>query len=418
MRVVIDARMPDGQPGGVQQWVIGLAAALSKLESNDDEYLFLVDAGHEGWLRPYLSGSSRLLYPALRRRVARRARLTLRPIWRWAASVFPVLRRLRGQVFAVALRKPVPHSDGTIEAVLADVVHFPWQGAFLTDVPSLYQPWDLQHLHLPEFFTPEQREWREVRYRAFCDQAALIITASDWVKRDLVSQYGIDPGRIAVVNVPPATAAYAEPSLLEERDILVDLGLPERFVYFPAQTWPHKNHVRLFEALRELRDDNMVVPLVCSGQHNESFPQVQRAATALGIDADVRFLGYVDPVVVQVLYKRATALIFPTLYEGWGLPILEAFSNGLPVACSNVTSLPELVDGAALIFDPYDAHDIAAATRRLWTDQVLALELAERGRAVASRYDWRRTALVMRAYYRREGGQALSGEDLALLASA
>jgi glycosyltransferase involved in cell wall biosynthesis len=330
----------------------------------------------------------------------------------------PGLRRTpRG---APAARPPdaIPRSDGTVEGSDPDVVHFPFQAAFLTSVPSLYQPWDLQHLHLPEFFTSAQIERRELTYRAFCAQAKLVIAASGWVKRDLIEQYGVEPERIAVVGVPPPTRAYREPNPEESRDVRERHHLPDRFVFYPAQTWAHKNHARLFEALRLLRDAGLTVPLVCTGQLNASYPGLQALAAELGIDADVRFLGFVDPVVVKVLYESARALVFPSLYEGWGLPIVEAFSADLPVACSNVTSLPELVDDAALVFDPYDPADIAAAIRRLWTDDVLAAELARRGHAIADRYDWQRTAMIMRSHYRHVAGLEPSPEDLVLRAAA
>jgi glycosyltransferase involved in cell wall biosynthesis len=310
---------------------------------------------------------------------------------------------------------PLASSDGTIERAGLDVMHFTMQNGFLTGVPSIYQPWDLQHLHLPEFFTAAQREWRERTYRAYCDQAALVVVASNWVKRDVAAQYGVAPERIAVVNVPPPTAAYSEPTPKEVRTIARRLRLPGGFVYYPAQTWPHKNHVRLLEALGLLRDQGIVVPLVCSGLPNEGLGQVAATADRLGLADDVQFLGFLEPKAVQVLYRTARALVFPSLYEGWGLPIVEAFQAGLPVACSNVTSLPELVDDAALVFDPYDPGAMAASIRSVWTDDALAAELAERGREVIRRFDWHRTALTMRAHYRKVAGQGLKPEDLTLL---
>jgi glycosyltransferase involved in cell wall biosynthesis len=411
LRIVIDARIPDGLHGGVQQWVIGLASALSMLEPADEQYLFLVERGHDQWLRPYLGGRCGLLRP--RRPLVRRA---LGALWRPLAARWPALRRLRRGRTA-----PPPaallRSDGTVERAGAHVVHFPMQTAFLTNVPSLYQPWDLQHLHLPEFFSEAQHASRELTYRAFCAQAAVVIAASNWVKRDLVEQYAIRPERVTVVNVPPVTAAYRAPTPEEIDHVARRLQLPDRFIFYPAQTWPHKNHGRLFEALAELRAEGLRVPLVCSGHLNEQYADVRLAADRLGLGADVRFLGFRDPLEVQVLYRRARALVFPSLYEGWGLPIAEAFLAGLPVACSNVTSLPDLVDDAALLFDPLDPAAIAAAIRRLWTDDQLAAELAGRGRSLIGRYDWHRTALAVRALYRKVGGRALAPDELELLAA-
>lgn len=408
LRIVINARLRDGVYGGVQQWVIGLAAGLSDLDGDGEEYLFLVDRGHEGWLEPFLGDRSRILVrtqPPLVRRIARRARRRVRALRR---------RPVSGAGTPIAL----PRSDGTIEAVRADLMHFPFQRAFLTSVPSIYQPWDLQHLHLPEFFTAHQWEARETAYRAFCTQAALVVAPSSWVKQDLIDQYGLPPDRIAVVNVPPATIAYAPPTPTDSDAIARRLELPERFVYYPAQAWPHKNHIRLLEALGHLRAEGLTVPLVCTGHRTGRHDELMRMADELGIAQDVRFLGFVGQADIQVLYRRARALVFPSLYEGWGLPIVEAFSNGLPVACSDVTSLPDLVGDAALVFDPHDPVAIATAIRRLWTEDDLAATLARRGREAAARYDWRQTALIMRAHYRRVAGVTLGPDDAQLAGQA
>lgn len=418
LRVGIDARFPDGQSGGVQQWVIGLADALAQLDAGSEEYWFLVDPGHEQWLKPYLAGPCRLLPKRRRpllRRAAGRARTWGRRLRARVADTWPNAVSMPRAMANPDARAPLPRSDGTVECAGLDVMHFTMQDGFLTSVPSIYQPWDLQHLHLPEFFTAEQHAWRERAYRAYCDQAALVVVASSWVKNDLAAQYGVAPDRIAVINVPPPTAAYSEPTPEETRAIARRLHLPERFVYYPAQTWPHKNHVRLLEALGLLRDEGVVVPLVCSGLTIDWFAKIEATADRLGLADNVHFLGFLEPAAVQVLYGTARALVFPSLYEGWGLPIVEAFQAGLPVVCSNVTSLPELVGDAALVFDPYDPGAIAASIRTVWTDDALAAKLARRGREVVRRFDWHRTALIVRAHYRKVAGHDLKPEDLALL---
>ena len=162
----------------------------------------------------------------------------------------------------------------------------------------------------------------------------------------------------------------------------------------------------------------MIVPLVCTGHENAGYATVLRRAEELGVQAQITFLGFVDTTEIQVVYRRASALVFPSLYEGWGLPILEAFASGLAVACSNVTSLPELVGDAAIVFDPLDPEAIASAVERLWNDPELRAELVERGRARIRDFDWTRTALIMRAHYRRTAGLHLEKADLDLIAAA
>jgi glycosyltransferase involved in cell wall biosynthesis len=414
LRVVLDARVWDGASGGVQQWVLGLAAAFSSLEPSDDEYIFLVDPGREEWLTPYVWGACRILTTAARHQ----RRSPLSSVRAQLAERLPAIRRGWRRLKAARDRPfALPISDGTVERLGADVIHFTFQEAFITAVPSIFQPWDLQHLHLPEFFTAKERARRELSYRAFCSQAATVVTATKWVKRDLIAQYGIVSERIAVVNVPPVTTAYPEPTAEMVASISRRLRVPDRFVFLPAQTWPHKNHARLFQALGRLRADGMRVPLVCSGQRNEYHPAVLRAAREAEILDDVLFLGFVTPADVEALYRSARALVFPSLYEGWGMPIVEAFRAGLPVACSNTTSLPELVGDAAVVFDPYDDEAIAMAIRRLWTDDALAARLAELGRRRVEHFSWHRTALTLRAHYRNVAGRSMDEQDRQLISA-
>ena len=414
LRVVLDARVPDGLYGGVQQWVLGLASAFSALEPNGDEYLFLVDEGREHWLTPYVSGPARILRTRAKRQRAAlgrsglRARLAeipgARPAWRAATAV-------------VGRTPAISSSDGTVEEVRADVVHFTFQDGFLTDLPTLYQPWDLQHLHMPGFFTRQELARREHTYRTFCERATVVITATNWVKQDVAAQYGIPRSRIAVVNVPPVTSAYSELTLDEIEAVRRRLALPSEFAFYPAQTWPHKNHPRLVRALATLRSEGIRVPLVCSGLRNEHHRRVLRLVRNAGLEDAVHFVGFVAPNDVQALYRSARLLVFPSLYEGWGLPIVEAFRAGLPVACSNVTSLPELVGDAALVFEPSNEDDIADAIRRLWTDGPLAADLRERGLRRVQRFSWRETALTLRAHYRNVAGWPMDPDDQRLLAA-
>ncbi len=411
LRVVLDARVWDRASGGVQQWVLGLAAAFSALEPNGDEYLFLVDPGHEAWLRPFVSDPCRIVLTQ-----APPYRASVAAVRSWIGKRLPALRavwrRNRGTRFPSTA---IPISDGTVERLGADIVHFTFQDGFITSVPSLYQPWDLQHLHLPEFFSATDHARREVIYRAFCAQAATVVTASKWVKRDLVAQYGIAADRIAVVNVPPVTSAYSEPTLETVASMRGRRQIPDPFLFYPAQPWPHKNHARLFQALGRLRASGLRIRLVCSGERNEHYPAVLRAAEEAGIRDDVDFLGFVSPTEVAALYGSAHALVFPSLFEGWGMPILEAFRAGLPVACSNATSLPDLVGDAALVFDPHDEKAIAGAIRRLWTDDALATRLADLGRQRVERFSWERTALILRAHYRQIANAPLDDDDRELL---
>ena len=298
-----------------------------------------------------------------------------------------------------------------------EVVHFTFQEAFLTDIPSIYQPWDLQHLHLPEFFTADQRRWREVAYPLFCERAELVIVASEWAKQDVARRLGIPPSKVAIIEVPPVVRAYPIPDAATLERIRLQLRLPPRFILYPAQTWPHKNHVRLLEAIALIRDRQGVdIDLVCSGGQNAHFAEIERTVRRLGLHDRIRFLGFVEPIEIQSLYRLARCMVFPSLFEGWGLPIVEAFSVGLPVACSNVTSLPAMVGDAALLFDPRDVDAMADAIAAIWQDEALRATLASRAHRVVGQFDWGRTARTFRAHYRSIGGRELTPDDRALVA--
>ncbi len=405
LRVAVDARLQSGEVGGTEQFVIGLAGALSRLTDGDEEYMFLVHPGHHGWLEPYLGGPCRML-PAV----------DAPPRWKSVR----VLHRVRGALMSIAGDRVarIPESDGTIERAGTDVVHFALQPAFLTVVPSIYHPWDLQHRHFPEFFPRDVVRLRDLRYRAFCERARMVAVASEWGRRDLIAQYGVPSEKIEVIPVAPPTAEYASPSQEQCEDVRRRHGLPEAFAFYPAQTWPHKNHLALFAALRILRDRGERVPLVCSGRQNDFFPTIERRAKDLGLADDVAFLGFVAPVELQALYRLCRCVVFPTKFEGGGFPLLEAFHAGAPIACSNATLLPEQAGDAAVLFDADKPDAIAAAIERLWTDEELRRTLVERGRERVRGFSWDRTARLFRAHYRRVAGAPLTEDDRALLAAS
>lgn len=412
LRVCVDARLATGLAGGVEQFVIGLASGLSKLTDGDEEYLFLAYADADAWIRPYLSGPCRLLHASTPSRP---------PAWRRAAGRLPFVKKAWHALSPLAGRSMVrlSKSDGTVEGSGAEIMHFTSQGGFLTDVASIYHPWDLQHLHLPQFFDPRQRLAREVLYRAFCDQATVVSVASRWCQEDLMRHYGLPEEKVQVVPMAPVLSAYPVPTREALAATRAKFALPEAFVFYPAQTWAHKNHLGLLEALAILRDRyGLRAPLVCSGHTNSFFPAIQKRARALRLDDQARFLGFITPLELQCLYKLCRCMVFPTKFEGWGMPLMEAFLAGTPVASSSVTSLPEQAGDAALIFDPDRPEEMAAAIRRLWTDEATRTLLAERGKKNVERFTWERTARLFRAHYRRIANRLLAEEDRALLVEA
>jgi glycosyltransferase involved in cell wall biosynthesis len=195
-------------------------------------------------------------------------------------------------------------------------------------------------------------------------------------------------------------------------------GLAGKFVLYPNNTWPHKNHAKLFEALVWLRDRKGVsVTLVCTGaRHEASWARLQARMAQLGLQEQVKFLGFVPSEELRALYQMARCVVVPSLFEANSLPIFEAWAEGTPVASSNVTALPEQVADAGLLFDPNDPADIGEAIWRIFDNDELAVDLVAKGKRRLSDFDWARTARAYRAVYRKAAGQRLADEDRALLA--
>jgi glycosyltransferase involved in cell wall biosynthesis len=411
LRVVLDARAGGAAIGGLRQTIIGLACGLSSL-GGDDDYLFLSD-GSDDWLRPYLAGRCALLTG--RGTGGGPLRALARPLLRsgW------VRRAVESSRLAASLPLSVPRSDGTIERAGADVMHFTFQDGFTTDVPSIYVPHDLQHLHLPAHFSRLGLRWRQTFYPALSRQARIVVALSEWGKRDLVERLAVPADKVRVVGWAPPVDAYPSPSAGQVLETTRTYGLPDAFALYPAQMFPHKNHLPLLEALRALRDrSGLEVSLVLCGAPTDHDRTVRRRVRALGLQRQVRLVGFVSPIELRCLYRLARLLVFPSRFEGFGLPVIEAFRAGVPVACANVTALPEVAGDAALLFDPADQGAIADALRRLWTDEALRKELAERGTRRVAGLTWGSVARRYRALYRLAAGRRLEDGDLTALGEA
>ena len=410
LRVGIDARLRHGEAGGVESVILGLAEGLSSLDG-DEEYLFLTLRGEDHWITPHLRGNARPLPMAMHGRDRSQLRSWVKRSVRRGG---PVAREV---AVAVARRLGPPRSDGTIERAAVDVMHFVRQSGFLTNVPSIYHPHDLQHRHFPEFFDPWELQFRDRWYTALCAQASMVAVASSWTRADVIREMGLPAEKVRVVPWAPPIDVIPEPRPTETAKVKSALKLPDRFVFYPAQTWPHKNHIGLLRALHIIRSRGVTVPLVLSGRRNQAASIVDGVVHQLGMEDQVHWLGFVEPGVLRTVFRMSAAVIIPSKFEAASGPLWEAFALGVPAACSNVTSLPEQAGDAALIFDPNQPDEIADAILRLWTDEALCRSLAERGRDRLTDFSWDRTARHFRAHYRRLGGRPLSEDDQALLAA-
>jgi glycosyltransferase involved in cell wall biosynthesis len=331
--------------------------------------------------------------------------------------VRPIIRYLQHRL-APARRWPeVPVSDGFFESLGCDVVHFPSAWYMYCALPTVYNPHDLQHLQYPQNFTLSDLVFRETVMPAGCRYSQAVIVGTQWVKDDVVRRYAVDPQKIQVVPWASVTQFCEEPDADRLSLVSRKYQIETPFVLYPAGTYPYKNHLRLLEALAHLRDsEGLRVRLVCTGGLIDwHWPRVQERVKELGLEAQVKFLGIVPDADLRALYRLARLLIMPTLYEADSNPIHEAWYEGVPVASSNVTALPDQVQDAGLLFDASDVGAMANAIARLATDERLRADLVQRGYRRARDFDWERTAKAYRAVYRRAAGFPLTDEDRWLL---
>jgi glycosyltransferase involved in cell wall biosynthesis len=419
LKVAINAQItPHSGNGGLETVLVGLVKALGRLTGGPEEYVIIAPAENpESW-EPYAGANQRVVRgPESPPPVSSGKRETLK---RSLGPLLPGATRLYRSMFPLppASRWPeVPISNGFYEGMGCDVIHFAYQDYTFCALPTIYNPHDLQHRHFPQFFTLPTLAWRETIYPAGCRLSHTVAVTSQWVKQDVERQYGIHPDRIQVIPWAPPTEVYAEPepeALAAARD---KFGLAADFALYPAMTWEHKNHIRLLEALALLRDrDGLTLRLVCTGARTDFWPRIEERARELRLGAQVDFLGMVAPEELRALYRLAQFVFIPTTFEAASAPLFEAWQDGVPAACSTVTSLPEQSAGAALLFDPFSVEAIAEAMRRMATDAPLRESLRLSGARRLRDFSWERTAKSYRAVYRRAAGRPLSEEDRALLA--
>jgi glycosyltransferase involved in cell wall biosynthesis len=257
---------------------------------------------------------------------------------------------------------------------------------------SLATVHDLGYHYYPEAHTLFQNLYLRWSTRYNARTATRILADSEATRRDLVHYYRIPEDKIAVVypGRDECLAPAADPVLLDA--VRTRYGLTVPYLLYVGTLHPRKNLVRLVQAFASLLALNLDLSLVLAGQKGWLYEDISSQVRELGLGNRVLLTGYVPDVDLAPLLSGALAFVFPSLYEGFGLPVLEAMACGTPVVCSNTSSLPEVAGDAALLVNPHDTEALAAALARIVTDDGLRRELVERGFQQVRHFSWQRCA--------------------------
>ncbi|NLG98217.1 MAG: glycosyltransferase family 4 protein [Chloroflexi bacterium] len=388
--------LPGAANGGAKPLTLNLLRNMAELFPQN-QYVLLVSDVSQAELQHYFSGIKNIEIHCVHHHPAGggASPSAAAPLTRFD------LRRLKDQVRALLKKylparvknflkrkyyelRQAPQNTGIVRQLQLDLLFYPFTAPYYNDprVPSVSLVHDIQYFHYPQFFEPAEYAERDLAFRKACKLCQRIVTISEFGREAILEAEPISPDRVSVIY-NGIDEKKAEPvSEAERQEILSDLGIEEsNYLLYPANFWPHKNHAMLLVAFNIFihRYPEYSVKLVLTGAPGKQADEVIAAAEKMGLKERVVFAGFVSDKAFQVLLDSASALIFPSLYEGFGMPVVEGMRASLPVLCSNVTSLPEVGGDAVLYFDPRKPEEIAEAIFKILSDADLRETLIKRG---------------------------------------
>ncbi|MBN1486828.1 MAG: glycosyltransferase family 4 protein, partial [Anaerolineae bacterium] len=270
----------------------------------------------------------------------------------------------------------------------------------LNKTPTTLTVHDLIFRHLPQHHKPLNRWYLNATLPLYCKRASHIIAVSEATRQDIIHSYDIPEEKISVIY-EAADPKFQPQSQKKVNDVRNRYHLPQDFLLYLGTIEPRKNLIRLLKAWEPLYQANEAPPLVLGGKRgwlsDDFFAALEQSPARDG----VLLTGYVADEDLPALYAAATAFIYPSLYEGFGLPPLEAMACGTPVVCSNASSLPEVVGTAALTCEPENEEAIREEIRRIIQDEELRVNLREQGLKQAAKFSWARAAQETLTVYKK-----------------
>lgn len=392
--------MTPGAAGGMEWYARGVIDQIARID-HDNEYVLLV--GPMNYKTFELPGDNWRVYLYEGPETAPASYLTNMPNSSAPPAGTPLyyLRKAYTCTRTLLRSRKTPVWNGKLSDLIAkegiDVWFCPFMYAlpFDTSVPIVNTIPDLQHEYYPELFGDDELRFRTLGYQFSCKKASATIGISSTTARDVVEIYSIDSNKVFAIPISVDPCFDVSTGDLRQcvRDVKTKFNITGDYVYYPANGWPHKNHVRLVEALRYVLSSGCDLRLIFTGMPFGVMDRLKDILTQYDLADHVRHLGYVERKEVIGLYGGAKMLVFPSTFEGFGMPVLEAMTLGIPVVCSKVTSLPEIGGDAAVYFDPTRPKSIAEAIIRVYTDGDLRQRTIRAGKSRAKLFSYRRVAI-------------------------
>jgi glycosyltransferase involved in cell wall biosynthesis len=381
--------LPGGENGGAKVFVLELLRHLPVLAPQCRFILFTQRDSHDELAVLDCDNVQRVL--VLDHAADTVGRSALRTVAaRWLPYIPTRLRRLLADI-GYRLNRQRKRSSGLdlLHRLGVDLLYCPFTAPLYAEpgVPVVTTIHDLQYRTFPQFFAADDVAHRDAVFRAACRKSTRIAAVSDYTRESAIRHGSLDPRRISTIHTRLACRLAFPGSAPTE--VLARLGLVKgRYLIYPANFWRHKNHEMLLTAfgMAAARDLEADIRLVCTGAPGLRCDYLVRAAGALGLAERVLFPGFVDAEDLAALLANSAGMVFPSLYEGFGLPLLEAMAAEVPVACSDTTSLPEVAGGAALLFNPRSVETLARAIGELVGNPSLRATLLAAGATRAQEF--------------------------------
>lgn len=376
--------LPGGENGGAKVFVLELVRGLARQAPHAQFVLLTQAASHDELAILDRDNVRRLLVVGKLGEVENNSHP--RSLYTNLVSGLPgfVRARLAQGIYAVFGMLKRRGKRNALRQIGADLLFCPFTAPtfYERSVPTVCTVYDLQFASYPQFFEPEDVAYRKSTFLDACRKATMLVAISDYSRNTAMAYGKLPAARIKTVALRMARRMPS--SECDDKDILDRLGVvPQRYLLYPANFWKHKNHEMLLTAFGMACSQGLPhdIKLVCTGAPSTRRDFIQSAAVALGLAHRVVLPGYLSNVGLAELMGNAGGLVFPSLYEGFGMPVLEAMAASVPVACSNVTALPEVAGNAAVLFDPKKPFEIASALLNLMLDEPLRRQLIENGNA-------------------------------------